>query len=364
MYRRSVDKIRTVAILLIAGLTISTAAVGQQRQAINFGLTGSWFEPATSGQGFLLDVVVGQDPPRVVLYWFTYTSEAGGAEGQRWFIAVGTYQPGDSGITLDILMPTGGAFDTRPPEPDVVTIGAAEIEFHSCTEATFTYDINLDGDDSQHVTGEIPIQRATADVECQNLADEAGEHLTAVPPNEVLKEVVDQDCVAADDLDSSTPLLFIEHSAALLSRCNPKHDLIDVQGNQLTAGEWFKASGNVGVTCIEEGTQYDFSFEGLVPNGVYTIWHFPGSAGGALASHPGDIHNIFTAAASGTTTFSVVGTAGVMTFNGSVGACTRPLGTTTPLRTLFVVVYHTDNFTWGELPGPQDKSTAHLVFVP
>lgn len=364
MCRRFVDKIRTVAILLIAGLTISTAAVGQQRQAINFGLTGSWFEPATSGQGFLLDVVVGQDPPQVVLYWFTYASEAGGPEGQRWFIAVGTYQPGDSSITLDILMPTGGVFDTRPPEPDVVTIGVAEIGFHSCTKATFTYDINLDGDDSQHVTGEIPIQRATADVECQTLVDEAGAKLTAVSGNEILKEVVDQDCVAAEDLDPSTPLLFIEHNSALQFRCNPKHDLIDPLGKQLTAGEWFKASGDVEVTCIEEGTQYDFRFEGLVPNGVYTIWHFPDNAGGALASHPGDIHNIFTAAASGTTTFSVIGTAGGMTFNGSVAACTRPLRTSTSLRTLFVVVYHTDNRAWGETPGPEDASVAHLVFVP
>ena len=129
-------------------------------------------------------------------------------------------------------------------------------------------------------------------------------------------------------------------------RTKPRHDLIDTQGKQLTAGEWVQATGEVEVTCIEEGTQYDFRFEGLVPNGVYTIWHFPATGGGALASHSNEIKNVFTAAASGTTTFSVIGTAGPMTFNGSVPECTLPLVTSDFLGALFVVVYHTDNRSW------------------
>ncbi len=352
-------------LLLVAGLAINTTAVGQQQQAINFGMTGSWYDPATSGQGFLLDVVVAQDPPQIALYWFTYSSEAGGPEAQRWFVAQGAYQPGDSSVVLDVFMVIGGAFNARPPDPELVTVGVADLEFLSCTEANFTYDINLDADDSQHVTGEIPIQRLSPDVECENLADDSSsEKLTAVAGNEVLKEVVDADCVSATDLDPATPLKFIEHTAALALRCAPKHDLTDPLGNQLTAGEWNPATGEVEVTCVEDGTRYDFSFEDLVPNGVYTIWHFPSDAGGALASHPGDINNVFTAAASGTTTFSVTGTAGVMTVFGTNEACTLPLSTRIPLRTLFVVVYHIDNLSWGSEPGPEDQSTAQLVFVP
>lgn len=51
------------------------------------------------------------------------------------------------------------------------------------------------------------------------------------------------------------------------------------------------------ITCEDGGTRYHFTLKGLIPNGVYTIWHFPGTAaGGALASHPpDDIHNVFTA---------------------------------------------------------------------
>lgn len=350
--------------LLMACFTISTTAVGQQ-QAINFGMTGSWFEPATAGQGFLLDVIAGTDPPKVGLYWFTYASEAGGPEAQRWFIAQGTYQPGDNSVVMDVLLVTGGAFDRSPPEPDVVVVGAAKLEFHSCTEAVFTYNINLDADDSQLVVGEIPIQRLSPDVMCESLSEgNVDDVITAVNVNEVLKEVVNEDCVSATDLDPSTLLEFIEHSAALNRRCVPNHKLTDTTGKQLTAGEWFQATGEVEVTCVEEGTRYDFSFEGLVPNGVYTIWHFPSAAGGALASHPGDINNVFTAAASGTTTFSVVGTAGPMTFMGSAEACTLPLATSEPMRTLFVMVYHLDSLSWGATPGPEDTGTAHLVFVP
>lgn len=366
MYGRSSVNFHAVAIVLAVGLTLSATAVGQQ-QPINFGMTGSWFEPATSGQGFLLDVVVGQDPPQIVLYWFTYAGAAGGPEAQRWFIAQGAYQPGDSSVILDVLMVTGGAFNTRPPEPEAVVVGAAELQFHGCTEATFTYDINLDADDNEHVVGEIPIQRLSPDVECENLADENVDPppnvITAVLANEVVKEVVGEICVSVTDLDPSTLLQFIENSAALMGRCFPRHDLIDTQGKQLTAGEWVQATGEAEVTCIEEGTQYDFRFEGLVPNGVYTIWHFPATGAGALASHTNDINNVFTAAASGTTTFSVIGTAGLMTFNGSVTECTRPLRSSDPMRILFVVVYHIDNRSWGTTPGPQDTTAGHLVFV-
>jgi len=101
-----------------------------------------------------------------------------------------------------------------------------------------------------------------------------------------------------------------------------------------------------------------------VPNGVYTIWHFPTTGGGALASHVNDINNIFAAAATGTTTFSVIGTAGTMTLSGSVGVCVPSLASSDPSGALFVVVYHIDNRSWGPEPGPEDTYTAHLVFIP
>lgn len=143
--------------------------------AINFGHTGSWFNPETDGQGFLVDVVVAQDPPLVFLYWFTFDTMAGGVEAQRWFTAIGNAdadQPNRA--VLDVRITTGGVFDASPPDPDTEVVGTAVIEFESCTDGTLTYDINLEGDDAQQVMGEIPITRLTPDVRCEQLAGADG----------------------------------------------------------------------------------------------------------------------------------------------------------------------------------------------
>lgn len=155
--------------------TLTVAPKQDDGPAINFGHTGSWFNPETDGQGFLVDVVVAQDPPLVFLYWFTFDTMAGGVEAQRWFTAIGNAdadQPNRA--VLDVRITTGGVFDASPPDPDTEVVGTAVIEFESCTDGTLTYDINLEGDDAQQVMGEIPITRLTPDVRCEQLAGADG----------------------------------------------------------------------------------------------------------------------------------------------------------------------------------------------
>lgn len=190
------------------------------------------------------------------------------------------------------------------------------------------------------------------------------ESFTATLVTEILVEVTDQDCTAPQDADPAALLFHIPHTEALAGACEPLLPLTAPDGQQLTAGAYVGASGQATVTCVDGGTLYDFSFDGLIPDGVYTIWHFPGTGGGALASRPGETNNVFTASASGTTSFSVTGTPGPMTLFGVAEECTLPAPPTAgdELGQLFVLVYHKDNRDWGDFPGPEDTQTGHLAF--
>lgn len=150
-------------------ITVLPAGDPEPEFAINFGLTGSWFNPATSGQGFLFDIVLAQEPPQVVVYWFTYdTGEPGGPAAQRWLVAQGNYQDPTDTVLLDVLQVTGGVFD-RPDPVDAQIIGVAELKFENCTTATLTYDMNFGGGT---ISDTIPIERLSPDVLCAELANQ------------------------------------------------------------------------------------------------------------------------------------------------------------------------------------------------
>ncbi|WP_412061281.1 hypothetical protein [Rubrivirga sp. IMCC45206] len=182
----------------------------------------------------------------------------------------------------------------------------------------------------------------------------------------MIREVVDAECTPFQDAAPDAALFHIPQSEARRGACAPLLALADPGGQPITAEAWARASGEVTLTCVGAGTRYAFRFDGLVPGGVYTIWHFPGSGGGALATHPGGARNVFTAQ-TGTTTFTVVGTAGAMTMWGTVPACTLPVPPRAEVGDiggeLFVVVYHTDNRSWGDVPGPDETIAGHLVVM-
>ncbi|MCI0621108.1 MAG: hypothetical protein L0387_05455 [Acidobacteria bacterium] len=126
-------------------------------------------------------------------------------------------------------------------------------------------------------------------------------------------------------------------------------------GHQLTLREWVRAYGDLDVNCIGEGTKYKMRFEGLIPNGVYTVFHFTNMGNGALASHPGDINNTFQASPDGDGVLSVVATPGPATLTGVISQCSL----TDVTREFFVVAYNMGgsscggNFCGGGASPPQ-----------
>lgn len=94
-------------------------------------LSGSWYNPATPGQGFFLDI-----SPQINLFfggWFTWTSVPGEYD---WMTVQGGFS-GDLAL-VPIYRTSGGAFN----DPTAVltdAIGSAEFRFFSCTTGQVSF---------------------------------------------------------------------------------------------------------------------------------------------------------------------------------------------------------------------------------
>jgi hypothetical protein len=117
---------------------------------INAGHSGAWFNPDTSGQGQLIDVV--SESQYMFLAWFTFTAAASNnPEEQHWYTAQGNY----SGNTAELILheTLGGQFDD-PQETSTNPVGTVTVSFSDCEQGQMVYSIDTDGRE-----GTIPLQR-------------------------------------------------------------------------------------------------------------------------------------------------------------------------------------------------------------
>jgi len=129
---------------------------------INQAMGGSWYDPATAGQGFLLDVF--DNINKAFLAWFTYDLERPdpsvqadiGDPGHRWMTAFGSFS--ETSADLDIEWTVGGVFDSGQPAPTQTVDGSVLLEFTDCLTGTATYDLG-----NGNGSGVIPIQRVAND---------------------------------------------------------------------------------------------------------------------------------------------------------------------------------------------------------
>lgn len=151
--------IRTASVS-ISGASGTPAAPDLDQQ----GLTGSWYEPATSGQGFEVEVFPDFLAPGrglVQVSWFTYDSVAGGADRQRWYTLSGPVVSGQPTASLSIYQNTGGNFNA-PPITNGQAVGTATLAFDTCTSGLLTYAFN----DGTGRAGSIPLTRITQSMTC------------------------------------------------------------------------------------------------------------------------------------------------------------------------------------------------------
>ena len=118
--------------------------------SINVGHSGAWFDPATSGQGLMIDVEPsGQS---IFVAWFTFTDAASDDPGrQRWLTAQGSFS--GTAAVLAVHETLGGEFDNaRSVETNEV--GTMRIDFSDCGNALLGYSL-----DDEQLTGAIAITR-------------------------------------------------------------------------------------------------------------------------------------------------------------------------------------------------------------
>ena len=144
---------------------------------INHGMAGAWYEPATEGQGFFVDVFDSLN--LMFLAWFTFDLERPdpgaqaliGEPGHRWLTAQGPFS-GNS-AEMGIYWTSGMIFDSPdPPRESPVQDGSMSVEFFDCSTGQVTYDLG-----TANVQGQVPIQRLANDAVdlCESLYQGPGQ---------------------------------------------------------------------------------------------------------------------------------------------------------------------------------------------
>ena len=149
------------------GDSFSLARVGATAATIpdlnQHGLTGSWYEPATSGQGLAVQIIPDQSPGNGVAFvsWFTFDTVSGGAERQRWYTLQGPVVTGQPSAALTIYRNTGGNFNA-PPATSAQAVGTATLSFATCTSGELSYSFS----DGSGRSGTVPLTRLLPNVTC------------------------------------------------------------------------------------------------------------------------------------------------------------------------------------------------------
>jgi sugar lactone lactonase YvrE len=147
---------------------VREVALAQNRLLTNldqYGLTGSWYNPATSGQGFEFEIfpdVVSAGQGILFAGWFTYDVSAAG--GRRWYALQGNVSNVGPDATLSIFAVTGGNLNAPPALSSGPVLGHALIEFSDCDDARLTYRFT----DGIGRSGTIPLRRLTPNVTCSS----------------------------------------------------------------------------------------------------------------------------------------------------------------------------------------------------
>ena len=131
------------------------------------GITGSWYNPATSGQGFEIEVypdAVGAGQGILFAGWFTYDVTAAG--GRRWYALQGNVSASNPVASLSIFTDYGGNLNAPPFVYPVGPLGQATISFSDCSTGSLTYQFN-DGS----LPRTIPLTRLTPNVTCSPTGD-------------------------------------------------------------------------------------------------------------------------------------------------------------------------------------------------
>jgi len=127
-----------------------TIRVNQPAFSITPGITGLWYNPNQSGQGFDIEVLANHG---IVAIWYVFDN----AGNNYWLTGQGTYSGGTG--TLTAVTVTGGKFPPAFDQSNIVRAqwGTFTFAFSDCNTGTVTWTPIVGG----YVSGTLPITRLT-----------------------------------------------------------------------------------------------------------------------------------------------------------------------------------------------------------
>jgi hypothetical protein len=103
------------------------------------GLSGTWWNPAKDGEGFLLEVGFAPDSGAKFLYASFYTYGPDGE--QTWLVAALTSEDGTTG-NVTVYQPAGGTWGNPSTADTGIEWGTGTFTFPTCTAGSFTFTPN------------------------------------------------------------------------------------------------------------------------------------------------------------------------------------------------------------------------------
>jgi len=147
--------------IALTRLLINTTCVfsGSAPTSADFGYSGNWYDPATSGQGISLELNPRPSNPYAFLAWYTYapSGQVSGPSGLRWYTGQNYYVVGSRTLHLPLYQSTGGLFNSPTPPAKISQVGDATLSFSSCSAATLTY--SFDDGSNAGLSGRINLSR-------------------------------------------------------------------------------------------------------------------------------------------------------------------------------------------------------------
>ena len=140
------------------------------------GLSGSWYQPATSGEGIEIEVYPNLVAPGVGLLvgsWLTFTAPGSwdywydtSASGQRWYWFSGIAPEGAASATLTLYQNWGGNFNALPVT-SAERVGTVKLSFSDCSTARLEYALDDNtGGSGDRISGTISLIRLLPNVTC------------------------------------------------------------------------------------------------------------------------------------------------------------------------------------------------------
>jgi serine protease len=127
------DTLNIERLSVVASFSCDQFVAPQLTGVFHKGLSGAWYEPASAGQGWQIEVL---SDDLALIYWFTYDQQG----RQRWMIGIG--QINVNGVFVEeMLRPIGGRFGPAFDPDEVVHThwGAFAISHVGCQRAVAAY---------------------------------------------------------------------------------------------------------------------------------------------------------------------------------------------------------------------------------